>query len=106
MLISIVVPAFNEDGYLGETLASLNHLRVVPSVRRFDQWPLWRTLVWTNPLFILLFQRGRHSGMAGTRHRCDEIAGSAQQIVAGERVTAPFSTSFVRRGLRVTARAT
>jgi glycosyltransferase involved in cell wall biosynthesis len=33
--------------------------RVVPSTRRFDQWRLWRTLVWTNPLFILLFQRRR-----------------------------------------------
>jgi len=37
----------------------IEDLRVVPSVRRFDQWPLWRTLVWTNPLFILLFQRRR-----------------------------------------------
>lgn len=33
--------------------------RVVPSTRRFDQWRLWRTLVWTNPLFILLFRRRR-----------------------------------------------
>ena len=30
---------------------------VVPSTRRFDQWRLWRTLVWTNPLFIFLFRR-------------------------------------------------
>jgi hypothetical protein len=29
-----------------------------------------------------------------------------EQLVAGERGIAPFSTSFVRRGLRVTARAT
>lgn len=35
----------------------IEDLRVVPSTRRFDQWRLWRTLVWTNPLFILLFQR-------------------------------------------------
>ena len=27
MLLSIVVPAFNEEGYLGETLASLNRAR-------------------------------------------------------------------------------
>ena len=26
--------------------------RVRPSCRRFDQWPLWKTLVWTNPVFI------------------------------------------------------
>ena len=31
--------------------------RVRPSYRRFDKWPLWRTLVWTNPLFIALFRR-------------------------------------------------
>ena len=31
--------------------------RVRPSCRRFDKWPLWRTLVWTNPLFIALFRR-------------------------------------------------
>ena len=33
--------------------------RVVSSTRRFDQWRLWRTVVWTNPLFILLFRRRR-----------------------------------------------
>lgn len=32
-------------------------VRVVPSARRFDRWGIWRTLVWTNPLFILLFRR-------------------------------------------------
>lgn len=31
------------------------HVR--PSSRRFDGWPLWKTLVWTNPLFIALFRR-------------------------------------------------
>ena len=31
--------------------------RVRPSCRRFDKWPLWKTLVWTNPLFIWLFRR-------------------------------------------------
>ncbi len=41
------------------SVVSIEDLRVVPSTRRFDQWPLWRTLVWTNPLFILLFQRSR-----------------------------------------------
>lgn len=35
----------------------LEGVRVAPSTRRFDQWGLWRTLVWTNPLFILLFRR-------------------------------------------------
>lgn len=35
----------------------LNDVRVIPSCRRFDQWPLWRTLIWTNPLVILAFRR-------------------------------------------------
>ena len=37
----------------------IEDVRVAPSTRRFDQWRLWRTLVWTNPLFILLFRRRR-----------------------------------------------
>lgn len=39
------------------TVSFLGDVRVTPSARRFDRWPLWRTLVWTNPLFILLFRR-------------------------------------------------
>ena len=31
--------------------------RVRPSCRRFDKWPVWRVLVWTNPLVIALFRR-------------------------------------------------
>ena len=31
--------------------------RVQPSSRRFDKWPVWKILVWTNPLFISLFRR-------------------------------------------------
>ncbi len=31
--------------------------RVLASSRRFDTWPLWKTLVWTNPLFIALLRR-------------------------------------------------
>jgi len=41
----------------GGNVRLLKNVRVVPSCRRFDQWPLWRTLVETNPLFILLFRR-------------------------------------------------
>lgn len=37
----------------------LEDVRVVPSARRFDRWGIWRTLVWTNPLFILLLRRRR-----------------------------------------------
>ena len=32
----------------------VRNLRVVPSARRFDPWPLWRILLMTNPLVILL----------------------------------------------------
>ena len=37
----------------------IKDIRVVPSTRRFDQWRLWRTLLWTNPLLILLFRRSK-----------------------------------------------
>jgi GT2 family glycosyltransferase len=39
------------------SVSFIEDLRVKPSTRRFDRWGLWRTLVWTNPLFILLFRR-------------------------------------------------
>ncbi len=35
----------------------IEDVRVVPSARRFDRWGFWRTLVWTNPLVVLLFRR-------------------------------------------------
>ena len=41
----------------GRTVRFMRSPRVRPSCRRFDKWPLWRTLVWTNPLFIWLFRR-------------------------------------------------
>ncbi len=37
----------------------LRDVRVHPSSRRFDRWPVWEILVRTNPLFIILFQRRR-----------------------------------------------
>ena len=39
------------------TVRLIRQPRVQPSCRRFDTWPLWRILVWTNPLFIALFRR-------------------------------------------------
>ena len=41
----------------GGTAHVIREPRVRPSSRRFDKWPLWRTLIWTNPLFIALFRR-------------------------------------------------
>lgn len=39
------------------SVSLIEDVRVLPSARRFDQWRFWRTLIWTNPLFILLFRR-------------------------------------------------
>lgn len=35
----------------------IEDLQVVPSTRRFDQWPFWRTLMCTNPFYVLAFRR-------------------------------------------------
>jgi hypothetical protein len=35
----------------------ITDVRVVSSSRRFDRWPVWRTLLWTNPALIALFRR-------------------------------------------------
>lgn len=39
------------------SVSFIQDIHVVPSTRRFDQWGLWRTLICTNPLFILMFRR-------------------------------------------------
>ena len=41
----------------GGYLELLNDVEVVPSPRRFDHTPIWRTLIWTNPVFIALFRK-------------------------------------------------
>ncbi len=41
----------------GSYLKFLDDLKVVPSPRRFDRTSIWRTLIWTNPLFIALFRK-------------------------------------------------
>lgn len=35
----------------------IEDVQVVPSTRRFDQWSFWRTLICTNPFYILAFRR-------------------------------------------------
>jgi glycosyltransferase involved in cell wall biosynthesis len=37
----------------------IRDLQVIPSPRRWDRWPLWRTLIWTNPLFAFALRRRR-----------------------------------------------
>lgn len=44
---------------MGGYLKFLDDVQVVPSPRRFDNSPIWRTLVWTNPLFVALFRKTR-----------------------------------------------
>ena len=39
------------------TVRLIRSPRVRPSCRRFDKWPVWRILIWTNSLFIALFRR-------------------------------------------------
>lgn len=43
----------------GGCVTFLRDIQVAPSARRFDQWPIWRTLLWTNPFVILMFRRSK-----------------------------------------------
>ena len=40
-------------------VAFIDDLKVVPSARRFDQWSIWRTLLWTNPVLVFLLRRSK-----------------------------------------------
>ncbi|MCY4510840.1 MAG: glycosyltransferase [Acidobacteria bacterium] len=44
-------------GRTGRNVRFLREPRVTPSCRRFDKWPVWKILVWTNPVVIGLFRR-------------------------------------------------
>jgi glycosyltransferase involved in cell wall biosynthesis len=46
----------------------IEDISVIPSCRRFDQWPLWRILVWTNPLVALLYRRRKDFWDGWYRH--------------------------------------
>ena len=39
------------------TIRFIRNMQVRPSSRRFDKSPIWKILVWTNPIFIALFRR-------------------------------------------------
>ena len=39
----------------------IDDVQVSPSTRRFDKWPLWRTLIWINPLFVLILRRRKQA---------------------------------------------
>ena len=70
------VGGYNESVWIGEdvdfcwglkklardsrrTIRLIETPRARPSCRRFDQWPVWKILVWTNPLFIAVCRRWR-----------------------------------------------
>jgi glycosyltransferase involved in cell wall biosynthesis len=38
------------------TISYISDVQVVPSPRRFDRWPLWKTLLWTNPVLVVLLR--------------------------------------------------
>ena len=44
----------------GHKVCYVSDVQVVPSPRRFDRWPLWKILLWTNPLLLVLLRR--HKG--------------------------------------------
>jgi GT2 family glycosyltransferase len=48
----------------GGYLKFLDEVTVVPSPRRFHQSPIWRTLIWTNPVFIASFRKTRSAWTA------------------------------------------
>jgi len=43
----------------GLRVTFIGELQVVPSPRRFDQWPIWRTLVWTFPPLLFVLKRNK-----------------------------------------------
>lgn len=43
----------------GLRTAFIRDCQVFPSPRRWESWPVWRTLVWTNPVFAFAFRRRR-----------------------------------------------
>ena len=48
----------------GLRTAAIRDLQVIPSPRRWNRWPLWRTLIWTSPVitFALKRRKGAWSG--------------------------------------------
>jgi glycosyltransferase involved in cell wall biosynthesis len=48
----------------GGYLKFLNDVTVAPSPRRFDHNSVWRTLIWTNPVFIAPFRKSRSAWSA------------------------------------------
>jgi glycosyltransferase involved in cell wall biosynthesis len=45
----------------------IEDIQVAPSTRRFDQWSFWRTLICTNPFYVLAFRRKERAWRAWYR---------------------------------------
>ncbi len=43
----------------GGRVAFVRGAPVLPSSRRFDRWPVWKSLLWTNPVAVALLRRQR-----------------------------------------------
>lgn len=43
----------------GFRISMIGDIRIIPSARKLDRWPLWRILLWTNPVFAFAFKRQR-----------------------------------------------
>jgi glycosyltransferase involved in cell wall biosynthesis len=43
----------------GLRISFIGELQVIPSPRRFDQWPIWRSLIWTLPPITFALRRSR-----------------------------------------------
>ena len=45
----------------GRKVCYISDVQVVPSARRYDRWPLWKTLLWTNPMVIALLRHHKRA---------------------------------------------
>jgi glycosyltransferase involved in cell wall biosynthesis len=70
----------------GGDVTLLAEVEVEPSTRRFDQWPLWRTLVWTNPLVIELLRRRRWAGRGWYSPAVPRLPGARAAAICGQRL--------------------
>jgi glycosyltransferase involved in cell wall biosynthesis len=72
--VFVSLPGYDESLYMGEDvdfhwrlkrfakrqkghICFIEDIKVFPSTRRFDQWTFWRTLICTNPFYVLAFRR-------------------------------------------------
>ena len=99
------VGGYNEKTWIGEdvdfywdlkrlakrtngTVQFIQNPRVRPSCRCFDKWPMWKTLIWTNPFSSRYSDTGRGSGGTGTQMRYGRTK------VVGLRNSEPYSTGL------------